>query len=537
MPIASNIAQPPVGNADDAEYYAYLSRVQSRFRVAIGDGSVPLFTTDAADLFPAYLAAFPPAEQQHHNCNSCRRFIQRFGALVTIDDAGRTTSTLWNVDDAPAEYRAPIEAMLRIVRRAAVTGVFRSRDTTWGSPLTGCWRHLSVTPPPALLMRRGFDTPHQAMAEKLQEFQIVERALQEYPVAVVETAVTLLQSDAMYRNEKVLGPATWLRDVHQTCAAAHASNRTNLLWRAVATAPAGFCHPRSSMIGTLLDDIVAGLPFADVAARFAAKMHPLQYQRPQAPPSAGNIAQAEKLIQQYGAAGSLQRRFARLEEVEALWRPKAQQQGEAGGVFGHLKPKRSAAEPSISAPPTTITWDKFERTILPHADRIEFYAPASPDSYAALVTAVNADAPPILQWDTDDHRNPVSWYVWNGGSHASNFSLRANEYHDVSAVTLKPSMWGSDRNRYPHQGKGVLFLLAAARETRNAGIALFPEILKAEFRPVRSTLEAYSLGQKIEGMADSTACGILLGAGQNWTAKFRVTTGNQVAVYRLDRWD
>ena len=69
-----------------------------------------------------------------------------------------------------------------------------------------------------------------------------------------------------------------------------------------------------------------------------------------------------------------------------------------------------------------MTWDKFQRTVLPSAERIEFLAP-SHGSYTALVTAANAEAPPILQWDRDGARNPVSWYFWNGGSSASQFGL------------------------------------------------------------------------------------------------------------------
>ena len=55
--------------------------------------------------------------------------------------------------------------------------------------------------------------------------------------------------------------------------------------------------------GRLEDGVVAHLPAGDLAiaggyetqdikARFDAKMHPLQYLRPQAAPSEGNIAQA-----------------------------------------------------------------------------------------------------------------------------------------------------------------------------------------------------------------------------------------------------
>jgi hypothetical protein len=50
------------------------------------------------------------------------------------------------------------------------------------------------------------------------------------------------------------------------------------------------------MIGTLLEDIEEGLDFGDVSRKFASKMHPLQYQRPQAAPSVGNIEESEKIV-------------------------------------------------------------------------------------------------------------------------------------------------------------------------------------------------------------------------------------------------
>src|SRR5690606_31045341 len=104
----------------------------------------------------------------------------------------------------------------------------------------------------------------------------------------------------------------------------------------------------------------------DVAHSFAAKMHPLQYQRPQAAPTAGAIAAAERLVEQMGIAPALRRRFARLDEIEALWRPAAEPEPaeSAGGVFAHLTPKGKIPTRELELPATTMTWEKFQRTVL-----------------------------------------------------------------------------------------------------------------------------------------------------------------------------
>lgn len=529
MSIQSAVA---VGNYDNHDYETFLARFNSRFLATVCTS--PLFTTDAEGLFAAYLESFPEGtERQHHNCSACRNFIERYARLVTIDESGKTAPALLAVEDD--QYGAALAAMAKIVRKAKVTGVFLSSERVLGSPVTGPWRHLSVELPKSMLYSRVTLTANQAMAEKREDFININRALAEFTLPMLEQALTLLKTDSLYRSEKVIGPAQWLHDLHVARDAAH--HKGNVVWRAIATAPAGFCHPRASMIGTLLEDIAAGMDFAEVSRRFQSKMHPLQYQRPQAAPSAGAIAQAEKIVEQLGAAGSLARRFARLEEVEAIWKPKQQQEVKREGVFGHLKAKGAPEPINMAVPPVTMTWDKFQRTVLPDADSIEFYARAARDNYAALVTAVNADAPPILQWDNLERRNPVSWYVWNGGSAPEQFGLQRGAACPVSAITLKPSMWGGSDDKFSHQGQAVLFILEGAKETRQAGAALFPEILKSEFHGIRSVIESYSRSAEIEGIENATACGILLGKGGNWEHLFRVTTKGRAVDYRLDRWD
>lgn len=522
-----------VGNQHDEDYAKLLAGVQTRFLTRVADG-MPLFQTDALDLWRVYLDSFTdPTERQHHNCHACRQFIENFGGLVTIDAAGLTVSAIWHIDDASDAYRPAWAALAKAVRRAKVTGVFLASTPTWGTPETGIWRHLAVTPPAAMLHKCVTQTAGQAMAEKHEDFKTVMLALHEFSLPHIATALTLLKTDALYRSEKVLGQAQWLHDLYTACSTAHDSNRANVVWRAVATAPAGFCHPRSSVIGTLLEDIAAGKPFDEVSRAFAAKMHPLQYQRPQTAPTTGQIDAAEKLVAQLQAAGALARRFCRLDEIEALWRPTPPPDAPRAGVFGHLRQPATVTPSSLNIPAQTMTWEKFQRTVLPTAERIEFCAPAH-GSYTALVTAVNADAPPILQWDQSDKRNPVSWYFWNGGSSAAQFGLRPNEFVTVEAVAFKPSMW---HGGYEHQGAGILFVLVGARESQQAGAAIFPEILKAEFHGIRAVIEAHSRSASIAGMQDPHVAGVMLKKGSSWNALLRVYSAGAWLTYRLDRWD
>lgn len=524
-------------NHDDREYDALLARLNGRYKGAIIGGAA-IFTTDATGLWDEYLAGFSNSvERQYHNCHACRHFIERFGGLAVVGEQGQLVSALWEQHDINPHYREAFARLDRAVRKARITGPFLSSEAIWGTPVTKQWHHMHIEQQPDRIYRERALDAHQAMAEKREDFKNVNRALSEFPLPAVEQALTLLETDALYRAEKVIAPARWLRDLHlaRQSAGHHTRAKENITWEHIAQVPAGFCHPRSSMVGTLLEDIVSGMPFTDVAARFKAKMHPLQYQRPQAAPSDGAIAAAEKLVEKLKIDRSLPRRFARFEDIQEFeWVPK-EKDAPAGGVFGHLKNKPRA--PELKVPVTTMTWEKFQRTVLPTADSMEIYVGSAHASFTSLVTAAHGDAPPILQWDHEEHRNPVSWYYYHGGSTAERFSLASHQFHRVNGITLKPSMWRGNKHAHGNQGEGVMFVIEGARDKHNTSGVLFPETLKAELHGVRSVIEAYSKSATLAGKEQASAAGIMPSKGQPWDIHLRVVGGGRSAEYRLDRWD
>jgi hypothetical protein len=515
-------------------YHAFLQQVQAQFAQ-----HAHWFTTDISDVWDLYLQHLPEAARQHYNCATCRKFIQNYGGLVCILPDGRTESALWQT--APAFFQPVVNALKYAVERANVTGVFIAEQAVYGKPQTGEWRHVAIQIPADKLWQSLVKTAFQAAAEKREDCKTLQNGLASFPLDAVKQALKLLRSDSLYRGEHVLGVAEWLKTLHEQIAEAkHAQHRLNLIWRAVASAPAGFCHIRSTMIGTLLEDIVAGYAFSAIEQRFAAKMHPLQYQRPQAAPTAGNIAQAEKILAQLNAAGALERRFARLEEVNLLWKPPQSNAAttKSAGIFAHLLPKSKPAKAEdIHAAKQTLTWEKFQRTVLPHAQKIELLVTANKASYGALTTTLNFDAPPILQWDNETRRNPFDYFLYGSGSLPADWHLQLG-YVAVSGICLEPEQW---QKGFAHHGKKVFLLLEDARDMSRkdrSGNALFPESLKSDFHPIRATIEAYSKQAKLHGYEQGSACGLLChAASATWQVDLRVTSDLGTEYYRLDRWD
>lgn len=564
LSVSSSLVIPPVpGNLHDQEYSACLTSLKTRFLLntatkAPGLAPEPLFTTASSPhLWSAYIYSFPFNERQYHNCNACRHFIEKYGGLVTVNSFGRVSPAFWSEHDARGmkdeHTETAVRAMISLIEKAPITGVFFSPEKVWGSPITGLWRHFSIVPSSSQVFNRKDITAEQAMAEERENFKNVQRALYEWKTQTLETAVQILETGHMYRGNEIAPQARWLLELKKTVGRTPSSSPTdvNLLWRAVAMAPAGFCHPRSGMLGVLLDAIEAGKAFSEVKRIFEEKMDPMKYQRAQVLPAAGTVAQAEKLVEKLGVANSLKRKYATLQDVEAIWIPRQSKSvvsfetvAVPSGVFRNIKTKPGPKgvvlrrEAPIHVPIKTMTWSSFNSKILPSAERIEIFVRPK-DNFAVLLTAADISAPPILQWDRLDERNPVSWYLYDAGSYALQFGLLSNRYADVTAVILKPNLWGS--HPVEHKGKGVIFAIEGARETVNVGVALFTETLKSEFHSIRSVIEEYSKNGKVTSVRGSHVIGPMFsedhGVNDGYDIRLRVTSKSIVSEYILDRWD
>jgi hypothetical protein len=321
------------------------------------------------------------------------------------------------------------------------------------------------------------------------------------------------------------------------------------------------------------------MAFDAVRRRWTGKMDPIQYQRPQEPPALGNIREAEKMVEKLGIVPSLERRPAMLSDVLAfVWHPQQAQDfvdakagRDKGGVFDHLKAKaagRPVKVESVDLPPVNISWEKFQRVVLSGTGLgttvigMDVLVPAR-GPFFGLTTARHADAPPILQWDgltgtTEtyvDHgtdvevvkalpRNPVSWYFHHPRPPAHLWNLRAGVWAKVTAAFLCPAHW-QEPEKFTHFGQMVGFAVEGAYDKRgDVGLALFPETLRGELRPVRAVIEAHSKEGKMwqdeslpEHLRGGDANGIAFQANADWTITLRVTTGSGRAVYVLDRWD
>ena len=500
-------------------YADFLLNAQKSFRERTKDK--PLFSTNAKGLFTAYLEGIPQAYRQEHTCACCRKFIETYGDLAYLDDDLKVRSALWEYRGA---YKTAFETMQQIVEQSKIIAVHHSPDPIWGDPITGDWLHLSVLSPKVYKHPTNSASQQQALSK--EHFQGMVRALVEYKDINLDTVVALLESNALYRSEKVLGPAKFLAELS---AKWRNARRANVIWSAIATAPEGFLHPRSSMIGTLLEDLAKGRSIEKAMSSFAAKMHPLQYQRPTAAPTTAAIMAAEAAFNSLGLEDSLKRRFAHLEEVPKLWEPKVTP--EVGGtmpIFGKLLPEAPATVlPGVQL----ITWVKFLAEVLPTAISMEFHASREASYYSTFLTATVPEAPPIFQWDSEEARNPFSWYFKANGVKPEEFNLSSDTWHKVNAICESPT------KGFSHFGQHIMFVIDGARDLKPTALGLFPEMLKSFLRPFQAVIEKYSGLSVPTGAETASVAGPMLTKDLPWNLQLRVKSPSFTRLYTIDRWE
>jgi hypothetical protein len=523
-------------NSNDG-YDELLTSIRERFNMSI-NGNKPLFKTSSGKLFRIFLANLSNESRQHYNCDACKEFVNRYAGLVTISEAGEIDPPSLG-GDVPPFFATAMEAMREAVLKSQVIGQFLSSDKNLGRPVTGEWNHMYVQLHREMLYSSKEFTADQAMKDILEEFNLLKNSLLEYPLSVIKQAVTLLKTNSLPNAHKFIDTANWLRDLQDKINnTLNQKTRDNLIWLAVATAPTGFCHFKNNMMGTLLDDIKDGLSFESIKRKFAPKVDATKLRRPTAAPSDGNIAEAERLVDLYGVRKSFERRFATKEELKTEWTPvvKPETVNVTGGMFDHLKQHHEAHKiQTMSIPPVRMSWRTFKETVMTNAETIEYMIKSSPDHYGAILTAVHPDAPPIIQWDLPEQRNPFNCYVYPEGSYYTRWGIPTG-WCKVTAICLTPSMWYGN---FSHHGRAAHLILEGAKDNREQvkGNALFPSVIKSEFKKIDKVIEAYSNSADVFGQEEASACGIVLQDGIQWNASIRVTSEGESIVYLLDRWE
>lgn len=263
LPTARHTPQNP-GNRTDTVYTHWLKSIQDNFIENYQDA--PLFTTNQGPaLWDAYIDHFPPGKRDYYRCSHCRRFIERYGSLVTINDRGALIPVMWDILRAPSRYRDSVVAMSDILRgngtwgdypHVQVTGVFVSSKKEWGTLCTDNWVHYHVLPPSCHVFDgNGGMTANQMSALYRENYQLLQGCLDKYyrkpDYPLIAQEVLLAQ-----KGGSTWAPMEWLHDLTKRMDSVTEYRRDNIVWLAAATAPLSYCHMSTGAVGKYLDNLL-----------------------------------------------------------------------------------------------------------------------------------------------------------------------------------------------------------------------------------------------------------------------------------------
>lgn len=530
----------------EAHYQGFLKGVRSKFTTLLKiPTNATLFTVDTDGMYEAYLAALPGSQRQHHTCNTCRAFFKNYGGLVYISDDLSVKSLLWDGNSCSGIYRPAAAALRNFVESRAVEGVFVSKELHLGTARTGFWSHFAVELPTNRVFRERLLTPGQYSAAKLEDYKNLSRALDEFKLETLLKINSMMVSSTLTRPELIVNTLKIFMEMKKDISLLTPSRRINYIWKKVGELPSATCAPRSSVLGGLVDDLQSGMKEEEAVRRYNERIDPLYYRRATTI-KAGNVASATKAFEKLGAYPALERRYATVDDVRFLWR-NTHQDGTVSakpstasgsspfsGMVAKSK-KVALVNKALSPAPMKVTFARFAKEVVPHAVSMYFVARRRRELFQSLTTAVNKDAIPLFRWDKEEQRNPVSWYQWIGGTTPEQYNLSSTGLHKIIGICLKPSLWSEDEK----SGFGALFLIENCKDTRykTAGIGLFPDLLKGEFMPYRSTIDMYSRDKVLSGH-DTQASGILVGdkVEDKDPPIFRVYTIAGYQDYQITSW-
>ena len=365
-------------------------------------------------LWQTYLSSFPEGTnpifktRTEHDCNCCRAFIKKVGAVVTVDKKGNL-STVWDIK-VNNFYQEVADALSQLVKQHNVVRPFYHYESKIGNETTRQllegglvkkWHHLAaVTPAASILAEASIDT---RVGQETATFDVAKRSAEELTDSSVDQVLELINDNNLYRGAEFKSQLTELRNLKVALNKAH--NKQNLLWRAV-LASGPMLRVRNTVIGSLLEDMSGGKDLEDAVKSYEAKVAPANYKRPTALITKNMVEQAKKKVSELGLEDSLHRRFAVVSDVtinNVIFADRSVKP--AMNAFDmHLASATKAPSKEIKNI-TDISAADFVKDVVPNVDEMQvLFENKHRANLVSLIAPIHKEAPLLFKWD-----NNFSW--------------------------------------------------------------------------------------------------------------------------------
>ncbi|MFY1687422.1 hypothetical protein [Plantactinospora sp. WMMB782] len=372
----------------------------------VGDG------LDRDSLWLTFLDSFPAGtnvrfrERAEYDCSTCRGFIRNLGNVVEIHN-GQVRSLWSGVSASDPVFSVVAAALDEFVGTLPLSTIFRSTEAQYGTRTTRTlrdgqvevWHHLHGR----VEKRHRVEDVGAARSAFDAAVQVFQRGLAELTQHALDTVVDLIDDNALYRGAEHRRAVTEFRSLQNRWTEAD-DGRAFVFANAMNPA----ARFRNTVIGTLVQDLSAGVDLEQAVRSFETKVAPQNYQRPTALITPAMVRAAMKTIDELGIEESLQRRFARLSDVSVtnvLWVDNDTQSRMKDGIEGLLMQAAttgSAGGRLRDAKPEETPVVTFMKDILPGAAAIDLWVANSHEPhFVSLTTGRHPAAPRLFTWDND----------------------------------------------------------------------------------------------------------------------------------------
>lgn len=436
----------------DNKFPAFAKLVAASFQELVKDPNVFVADVDGDQLYAEYLAAFPEGtnpifkKNTEHDCSCCKQFIRRAGAVITIDVVG-VVRTVWDhaLEKAPAPYGGVAERLRGTLMTAGVRDLFRVAKNEGGfgaaqtlsfEPDTRralTWNHFHTGEIPRNLR---VESPDSVRGDYRTTAQVFERGLIELTPGAVETVLSLVQGNALYRGEEHKPAIVEFQKAQLTYLSRPKGRQRSLfVWANAGNRAARF---RNTVIGTLVQDISEGQDLEHAVKSFETKVAPQNYKRTTAIITPMMVKQAMAKIEELGLEPALERRFATIGDIsvnDVKWvdgSAKALMKGGIGDVLmRHAVAFREASEERAES----ISLDDFVAKILPETTSLELlFKSEHVGNLMSLTAPVHPEPKQLFRWSND--------FAWSyGGNVADSIKERVKKAGGkVEGVVLRVSL-------------------------------------------------------------------------------------------------
>lgn len=409
----------------------FAKQVATTFQKMIMSPQVFVADVDGDALYEHYLKSFPPGTDpifkkfSEHTCSCCKQFIRRAGNVISIDDKGKIHTVWDNSDKAPHPYNVVGPALRERVLAGKIADLFRvsKKETSFGAASTKSldplskkvltWEHFYTGPIPKSLQ---VDSPGQVRGDYQTTVQVFSRGLTELTPDAVETVLSLIEANNLYRGEEHQGTIKEFQKAQKTFLALDPSARDRFVWKNAYSHASRF---RNTVIGTLVQDLSSGMDVEDAVKAFEIKVAPQNYKRTTSIITPIMVKKAMETIESLGLEPALERRFATIRDLsvnDVLWVDGGVRPIMKGGIGGILiQHAESAITKNIEADEekaVPVELDTFVKTVLPEATSVEVLLKGEHlGNLMSLTAPVHPEPKQLFRWNND--------FAWSYGGNVT----------------------------------------------------------------------------------------------------------------------